>query len=58
MPVFTFRCPNTGFHVQGWTVDDPTERGDDGYESVTCVACARTHLVNPKTGKVLAADGE
>jgi hypothetical protein len=22
---FVYRCPNTGFDVQGWVADDPTE---------------------------------
>jgi hypothetical protein len=44
--------------VQGWVADDPTERGDEFYEAVTCMACTRLHLVNPKSGKVLGADGD
>ena len=51
MGVFLYRCPNTGLRVQGWVADDPTERDDDDYEAVACVACTRTHLVNPKSGK-------
>jgi len=26
------------------------------YEAVTCLACTRVHLVDPRTGKVLGAD--
>jgi len=26
---------------------------DDVYDLVTCVACTKIHLINPKTGKVL-----
>jgi hypothetical protein len=53
---FVYRCPNTGLRVQGWVVD---ERDNESYEAVTCTICARVHLVNPKTGKVLAErDGE
>jgi len=58
MTGFTFRCPNTGLKVQGWTADDPIELDDDAYEPVTCVACTRVHVVNPKTGKVLGEDNE
>jgi hypothetical protein len=25
----------------------------DSYDPVTCTACGRVHLINPKTGKVL-----
>jgi hypothetical protein len=28
------------------------------YEAVTCTACTRIHLVNPRTGRVLGADGD
>jgi hypothetical protein len=57
MPGFLFRCPDTGLNVQGWVADDPTER-DDTYEPVTCTACTRVHLVNPKTGKVIGEAGD
>ncbi len=40
-------------NVQGWIADDVTQREAETYEPVTCTACARVHLVNPKTGKVL-----
>jgi len=56
MTAFLYRCPNIGLKVQGWLADDATERADDGYEAVTCVACTRVHLVNPKTGKVLGTN--
>jgi hypothetical protein len=54
MAQFIYRCPTTGFNVQGWVADDPeAERDDESYQTVVCVACTRQHLVNPKTGKVL-----
>ena len=55
MTPFIYRCPNTGRQVQGWSADDLTE-DDDTYQSVTCLACAQLHLVNPKTEKVIGAD--
>jgi hypothetical protein len=55
MATFLYRCPTTGLQVQGWSAADPTEGDDDIYETVTCLACAKVHLVNPKTGKVLGA---
>jgi hypothetical protein len=58
MVSFLYRCPVTGLNVQGWVADDPTERGDDQFEPVTCNACTRIHLVNPTTGKVLGADDD
>jgi hypothetical protein len=58
MAPFLYRCPHTGLNVQGWTADDPTERDDNAFEAVICIACTRAHLVNPKTGKVLGEDDE
>jgi hypothetical protein len=58
MPAILFHCPNTGLRVQGWIVDYPIaqhEKDHEGYEPVTCPACERVHLVNPKTGEVLGA---
>ena len=52
---FKYRCPNRGWAiVQGWLADDP-EGEVDTYIQVTCNACGRTHMVNPKTGRVLGA---
>jgi hypothetical protein len=57
MATFVYRCPATGLNVQGFVADDPDESAP--YEQVTCIACTRVHLVNPKNGKVLgAADKE
>jgi hypothetical protein len=52
---FFYRCPNAGLKVQGWIAKDQTERAAENYEPLTCWACARVHLVNPKNGKVLEA---
>jgi hypothetical protein len=46
-----YRCPRTGLMVQGWIADEPMS--GETYESVTCTACSRVHLINPKTGKIL-----
>jgi hypothetical protein len=45
-----YRCPRTGQMVQGWIADEPM--GGEAYEPVTCTACGRVHLINPKTGKI------
>jgi DNA-directed RNA polymerase subunit RPC12/RpoP len=52
MMSFAYRCPRTGQEVRGHVADDLIGSGD-AYESVTCTACGGTHLVNPKTGKLL-----
>jgi hypothetical protein len=58
MPVFLYRCPNTGLNVQGWSAEEPAEQAHPTYEPLTCTACTRVHLVDPKTGRVLGADDD
>lgn len=59
MASIIFRCPATGLNVQGWFADDPAYAdADDTYEAVLCTACAKLHLINPKTGKTLGDDRE
>jgi hypothetical protein len=59
MPPFFFRCPDTGFRVQDWTSnDDESERAGVVYDVVTCPACGRLHLVDPKTGKMAGEGSE
>ncbi len=54
MITFIFRCPATGLNVQGLFVDShPAVSSGRAFKSMTCTACGRTHLVDPKTGKVL-----
>jgi len=54
MAPFIFRCPNTGFSVQGWAADDQTDA--ETFEPVVCALCTRTHMINQQTGKVLGGD--
>jgi hypothetical protein len=59
MAPFLFRCPTSGFMVQGYAEDDsPGHQDDDVFEIVACHACGSTHLVNPKTGRTAGADDE
>jgi len=59
MAPFVFRCPTTGFFVQGWSADAVENNDDaDKYLAVNCLVCQRVHLVNSKTGKALGAEGE
>ena len=37
MAIFLFRCPNTGYRVQGWVADDASEDTDETYETVSCL---------------------
>jgi len=52
MPLFIYRCPNTGHRVQGFSAEDLSE-DQKIYESVICAMCRQLHLVNPATGRVL-----
>ena len=51
MIAFVYRCPATGLKVQGHIAHDLID--SEAYEPVTCIACGRVHLVNPKSGKVI-----
>lgn len=57
MPPFLYRCPNTGLRVQGFVAEDVPDDADS-YETITCLACQRVHLVNPVSGKVLGNEDE
>ena len=49
MGAFLYRCPLTNQHVQGWAED-----GEAGtLQTVHCLACQRSHLIDPKNGKVI-----
>jgi hypothetical protein len=50
---FIYKCPNTGLNVQGFVAEDPAKA--DGYQPVICFACTRTHLVDPRTAKMVGA---
>jgi hypothetical protein len=57
MAIFLLNCPNTGYQVQGHVgpEDEPTEEGT--FVPVNCPVCAQVHLVDPKSTKVLGAEG-
>jgi hypothetical protein len=57
MPAILYRCPNTGYQVQGW-VEDDLVAADISYTAISCLACGRLHLVNPKTGKTPSDNSE
>jgi len=53
MAQLIFRCAQTGLNVQVWLPDETPAVHTDSYEAVICPACARLHLVNKTTGKML-----
>jgi len=48
-----YRCPFTGSNVQGWVAEDVSS--EEVFVTQECLACTRTHLVNPVTRRVLGA---
>ena len=52
MPLFMYRCPKTGYRVQGFSAEDTSE-DRHVYEPVTCPVCHQIHHVNPTTGATL-----
>jgi len=52
---FVYRCPATGRNVQGF-VHAPAADDPNTYETVTCTACYRVHLVNPVTRHVAGSN--
>ena len=52
MGACVFTCPTTKLNVQHWLEDDK-DLSENEYEGVTCKACARVHLINRKTGRLL-----
>ena len=57
MPLFIYRCPTTGYRVQGFSADDTSE-DRHVYEPMTCPVCHKVHHVNPATGAVLGDKDE
>jgi hypothetical protein len=57
MPPFLYRCPNTGYKVQGFIAEDVSDNSED-YRALTCLACQQVHYVSPTTGKVLGEEEE
>ena len=43
MPPFLYRCPNTGYRVQGFVAEDVSE-DPESYEAVTCTAVSGSTL--------------
>jgi hypothetical protein len=54
MTTFTYRCPNTGFRVQGYAANIL----ENYYTAVSCIMCGQAHLVDPGTGKLVGKDDE
>ena len=54
MPTVVFRCPLTGYNVQGHYEEPLAEPGSGRvFVSLHCTACGRTHLVDPASREVL-----
>jgi hypothetical protein len=57
MPAFVCTCPLTKLDIR-YCLDDvkKDDVSDTEYEAVTCKACAKVHLINRKTGKLLGQE--
>ncbi len=44
MATFLYRCPKTGFNIQGWVADDQT--GAKAVVPVDCPLCNTVHMVD------------
>ena len=55
MATLMYRCPRTGMNVPLPFALEPasTDKAQE-YESVTCPACTRLHLISKSTGKLLS----
>jgi len=51
--LFTCRCPNTGYYVQG---SASTKTSDGACETVACIICGGVHLIDLATGKMLGEE--
>ena len=58
MAPLIFRCPATGYNVQGWVADEVPTSAVDTYEGILCHACGALHMVNQRTAKVLGVEDE
>ena len=58
MHSFTYRCPATGYQVEGHENADvvPSKRPLKTYVAERCPACTGLHIVNPETGILLAQE--
>lgn len=57
MSLFIYRCPTTGYRVQGFSAED-VSMDIHTYEPVSCAVCKMIHYINPATGAVLGTDDE
>ena len=56
MPTFLFKCPSSGYRVQGFVAQEDETTDVGVFVPVNCPVCAQVHLVDPKNRKVLGAD--
>ena len=58
MVTSTYRCPATGYRVEGRGPDPETVRAGPltTYVAETCPACGGLHIVNPATSRLLSEE--
>jgi hypothetical protein len=57
MATLSFRCPATGLKVRARFAEAQSSEGET-HETVKCLACNQTHLINRSSGKTLGNDEE
>ena len=57
MATLSFRCPATGLKVRARFAEAQSSEGET-YDTVKCLACNQTHLINRSSGKTLGNDEE
>ena len=56
MPTFVFRCPATGYKVQGFIAEEIADHKGEAFVPVDCNICSKWHLMSTKTGRILGGD--
>jgi len=56
MAIFLFKCPTTGYQIQGRFAAEDEAAEEGTFVPVNCSVCAQVHLVDPKTTKVAEAE--
>ena len=57
MATFLYRCPTTGYHIQGFIADEATEERSDGRRRIGATARHRITPERRQSSDVVSADG-
>ena len=57
MAASVFTCPTTSMKVQHWLAENEDVSNNE-FEAIRCQACAKFHLINRKTGRILGQNDD